>query len=187
MLRIQNSLRMQPKARWVYWGSCRDTTHGNSLLPTRPSLGFSRILTPWMPHSADEGLGGSLPGSRLQHPLSCWLPIPSGPPSQLPLNFPYPCEFLPQKSCLMACLWCSSWVVQEPLGDMVSLGMPAGALQPSPFSIVKSVSTRRPCVTFHSEVWAGLGGAVGLSRWSDSLMLTVHKKLQTDPLVFYFL
>ena len=43
MLRIQNSLRMLPKVRWVYWESCSDTTHGNSCSSTKPS---SEVLAP---------------------------------------------------------------------------------------------------------------------------------------------
>ena len=100
MLMIQNSLRMLPKARWVYWESCSDTTHGNSLSLTKPSSEFSIMLVFWMPQPAEKVAErphcwgkelmtcGHHHRVRPQDSLSCWFLAPSGSPSWLPLTLP---------------------------------------------------------------------------------------------------
>jgi hypothetical protein len=53
ILRTQNLLRMQPKARWAYCISCTDTTHGNSVLLTRFSSDGSTREAFWLPQSVE--------------------------------------------------------------------------------------------------------------------------------------
>lgn len=112
MLRIQNSLRMLPKARWVYWESCSDTTHGNSSSLTRPSSEVSTMLLFWMPQPAGGVQGPHCWGRRCltrpQDPLAfllltrSWLSVLS--PLILLPSISFLVGLLPYKRPLVASL-----------------------------------------------------------------------------------
>lgn len=132
MLRIQNSLRMQPNARCEWRALCRDTTHGNSLSLTRPSSEAPGTLVLWMPQPAG---GGGVRGPQCwaseptpdRRPPSCWPPA-----LWSPLTLPPPSlslvRFLPRDAAHTG----GHALPSRPVSSLTGSLCPRGPLIPTP-------------------------------------------------------